>query len=233
MAKPAYTSDALWNFYLKFKKKEPTVRLGGTYANKPGYHNTRAHNPSWDYSEQLAADKLGSSNLCAAIDLTMPAAQMKKYSARLLASGKNMKDPRGNYLREFYGTTNGYSVTGWDFQKLRTVSSDKSHLWHIHISILRKYAADPKAMDALYSILVGESVTAWKLRNGIKTAVATVTQRPAPAPAPRLYYTVRSGDSLTSIAAKYRTTVARLLTLNPAKKSNPDALNIGEKIRVK
>lgn len=233
MAKPAHTSDALWNFYLKFKKKEKTVKLGGTFAPKPGYHSYRSRLSADDYSRQLAADKVGRSDICAAIDLTMPAAQMKKYSARLLASGKNRKDPRGNYLREFYGTVDGSKVTGWDYQRVGYASSDNSHLWHIHISILRRYAADAKAMDALYSILVGESVTAWRLRNGIKAVVAKVTRKPVPKPAPKLYYKARPGDTLGGIAAKHRLTLGQLLKLNPQKKKNPNALDVAEKIRVK
>lgn len=44
-------------------------------------------------------------------------------------------------------------------------------------------------------------------------------------------YTVRSGDTLGSIAQKEGTTVARLEQLNP--KVNPNALQVGETIRVR
>jgi predicted Zn-dependent protease len=43
-------------------------------------------------------------------------------------------------------------------------------------------------------------------------------------------YTVQSGDTLASIAAKTGTTVARLEQLNPG--IDPTALRVGEKIRV-
>ena len=45
------------------------------------------------------------------------------------------------------------------------------------------------------------------------------------------YYTVKSGDTLTGIARKYKTTVAKLVKLNNIK--NPDLIYDGEKIRVK
>lgn len=45
------------------------------------------------------------------------------------------------------------------------------------------------------------------------------------------YYTVKSGDTLTSIAKKYKTTVAKLVSLNGIK--NPNRINIGQKLRVK
>lgn len=43
-------------------------------------------------------------------------------------------------------------------------------------------------------------------------------------------YTVQSGDTFASIAAKTRTTVARLEQLNPG--VDPTALRVGQKIRV-
>jgi len=44
------------------------------------------------------------------------------------------------------------------------------------------------------------------------------------------YYTVESGDTLGSIAAKYSTSVDEVIRLNPG--IDPTALRIGQKIRV-
>jgi LysM repeat protein len=44
------------------------------------------------------------------------------------------------------------------------------------------------------------------------------------------YYVVQTGDTLGSVAQKYSTTVAQLLTLNPG--VDPTALHIGQRIRV-
>lgn len=156
-------TDAMWYFWTEFKKIEPTVQLGGIYANKPGYHNTRAANSSTNYSVILPPDKLGPSDKAAAIDLTFPDAQagnystIARYSSRLLKSGQDPNDNRGNYLREFYGNADfDNSVEGWDFYYARSATSDTSHLWHIHISFLRKYVTSLTAMDSVLSILRGD-----------------------------------------------------------------------------
>jgi Tfp pilus assembly protein FimV len=54
--------------------------------------------------------------------------------------------------------------------------------------------------------------------------------RQPPAPAPVATYVVRSGDTLAAIAARRRTTVDRLLELNPG--IDPAALVVGRPIRV-
>jgi hypothetical protein len=57
--------------------------------------------------------------------------------------------------------------------------------------------------------------------------------KPAPAPAPGgAYYVVRRGDTLTRIAARFRTSVARLLKLNPSIK-NANLIYAGQRIRVR
>lgn len=56
----------------------------------------------------------------------------------------------------------------------------------------------------------------------------------APAPAPvkeKVYYTVKRGDNLSKIAAKYGTTVNQLVGWNNIK--NPNLIYVGQKLRVK
>lgn len=156
------------------KALEATSQLGGILARKRGYHNSRDHLPmpgyTTDYSILLAADKEGPDDLGSAIDWTFPEAhngdysRISKYSKRLYAAGK-ANDPRTVYMREFFGNTDGDTeVEGWDFTKNQPASSDKSHLWHIHISIHRKWINSVVAMKAILSILSGESLGAWNER---------------------------------------------------------------------
>jgi hypothetical protein len=147
---------------------EPSSQLGGIMARKPGYHNSRDHLPASDYSvREFAIDRVGPADLGSAIDWTFPEAQSEsygridRYSSRLLAAGRAV-DPRTYGMREFFGQADSDSaVEGWDFSKNRTSTSDKSHLWHIHISIHRKYINDTRAMRAVLSILSGQSLAAW------------------------------------------------------------------------
>ena len=58
----------------------------------------------------------------------------------------------------------------------------------------------------------------------------TTTKRPKPKPAARRFYTIQSGDTLETVAAKFGTTTQKLLALNPS--IDPHALSIGQKIRI-
>jgi Tfp pilus assembly protein FimV len=83
------------------------------------------------------------------------------------------------------------------------------------------------------------------LRHGDGTTASTAATPPAPGltstftipvgstttSAPKRYYTVQSGDTYGSIAAKNGTTVTQLEQLNPGISSN--SLSVGQRIRVK
>ena len=63
----------------------------------------------------------------------------------------------------------------------------------------------------------------------VTTKAAPATRRPAPAP--RRYYVIQSGDTLDAIASRFATTVDALVRLNPDVK--PTALTPGERVRIK
>lgn len=164
-------TDAMNWLWQQLHTLEPSSELGGIYANKPGYHNTRNANSPSNYSVVDGEDKGGPGDKAAAIDWTFPEAQhgdysrIKKYSGRLLASGQDMNDPRLDGWREFYGQADGDSaVEGWDYRYVRPVSSDSSHLWHIHLSEDRDKTESYDNKKNLLSVLRGETVEQW--RNG-------------------------------------------------------------------
>lgn len=155
---------------------EPGSQNGGIFANKSGYHNTRNNhlrNRPGDYSIQDAVDREGPGDKAGAFDWTFPDAQrgryetISRYMSRIIASGKDPDDPRLNGWREFYGQADGdREVEGWDSRYLVPVTSDSSHLWHIHGSVSRKYADDLDTMKALLSVIKGETVEQWVTGGG-------------------------------------------------------------------
>ncbi len=62
------------------------------------------------------------------------------------------------------------------------------------------------------------------------TLAATTGRGPRPS-VPKRYYLIASGDTLDAIAARFTTTVAKLMALNPG--IEPTALRPGETIRVR
>jgi hypothetical protein len=183
---PERITDATWALWKGLQELEPDTELGGIYAAKSGYHNTRSANKAADYSVRETPDRVGPADKASAIDWTFPEAQsgncgrIARYSSRLLASGRDAHDPRLDSLREFYGNADlDREVDGWDFRHDKAVSSDRSHLWHIHISITRGRVADPAMTRAVLSVLKGESVTQWL------AAESGELQPPEPPPLPR------------------------------------------------
>lgn len=174
---PARISDALWNFWIWFDQLE-AVQLGGIFAAKGGYHDIRSGH-SGDYSvAEVPEDREGPADKASAIDLSMAPAQMRLHTARLDAATKR-RDERlyiggRPILREFIGTKNGsavycYVLTGGRARGLpadaaEDWSRDESHLWHLHISIIRKWCASADAMDRLFSVMGNEPLTAWRAR---------------------------------------------------------------------
>lgn len=162
-------TDAYGWLWEQLQLLEPGTQLGGIYANKPGYHNARNNLPAYDYSvTDNPPDWGGPGWAAAAIDWTFPEAQRGDYSRisiytkRLIDSGKDRDDPRMNGWREVYGNadTDTY-VEGYDFRYQCDVTSDSSHLWHIHLSENRDQTESYDNKAALLSVLAGETVEQW------------------------------------------------------------------------
>uniref|UniRef100_UPI00046F05CD hypothetical protein n=1 Tax=Salinispora cortesiana TaxID=1305843 RepID=UPI00046F05CD len=146
-------------------KLQPGTADGGTYTDKPGYHNTRVANSPTDYSVLDDNDQGGPSDKAAAYDWTFSeATNIAEYSSRLLASGQDPDDPRLDGWREFFGQADSDNeVEGWDFRKDEAATSDPSHLWHIHLSEDRDKVTSFENKEALLSVLRGETVDQWRL----------------------------------------------------------------------
>ncbi len=180
---PARISGPIWGLWDRLHAHDPRLQLGGIFAPKGGYHDERDACSPFDYSRaEVAADRRGPGDKASAIDLT-PAgddaqAKMRLYTSRLDAAAR-ARDERlfidgVPIIREFIGTKNNTSVycyvlTGGRARGLPADAGpdygrDATHLWHVHISIIRQFCAHAGAMDRLYSVLSGESLAAWKAR---------------------------------------------------------------------
>jgi hypothetical protein len=171
---PSRITDEVWRFRTACLALEPgsNDEDSGIYANKPGYHNTRAQNDPGNYSVRDAPDQKGPSDKAAAWDWTFTTAQNGDYS-RISTYGKRMlvafneEDDRCNVLREFLGQTDMDSTPeGLDFRYHTKRTPDDTHKWHIHWSFVRAYVAVAGALDCVLSILRGESLADYLARGG-------------------------------------------------------------------
>ena len=153
-----YSPDAMRACYDEIAKATPSAQLSGLYTNKPGYHNCRSMLPSSDYSVQRSWDKKGDADAGGALDITLSDADIKKFTQRLIDETKKSSDNgplRG--VNEFLGTVDGHNVTGMDVPGQYWVTSDPSHLWHIHISGKRENANDKAAWMDVADVMLGRT----------------------------------------------------------------------------
>lgn len=185
------TADPVWWLSRHMLALEPSTRNGGTYANKPGFHNKGSQvrdfgvgNRSTDYSIRDAINRAGLWRThSAAWDWTFTTAQrgdyalIDKYTSRLVRSAQDGADPRLDLiLFEFYGQADSDAhVEGYNEYREASATSDSSHLWHIHFSFRRHAVDDWWGVWALYTVLTGQSVAAWR---------ASLPGAPPPVPKP-------------------------------------------------
>jgi hypothetical protein len=198
---PTNISEEMWWLWQQLQAMEPDSQLGGIYASKPGYHNCRQNLPSYDYSVcDQPPDGGGPANKACAIDWTFPEAhggnytRIAKYTGRLLASAKDLDDPRLDGWREFYGQADADSyVEGWDCRYGYAVTSDSSHLWHIHISENRDQSTSKANKEALLSVLRGEALADWLGAGGAEGDGAVLIPCPYDSKRQDLFYVSPDG----------------------------------------
>ena len=177
---PGDITAPLWQFWYEFDNVEPTVLLGGMIAHKPGYHNRANRLKLPDYSWSLAVDTSGPKDKSRAIDLTMSTSAMIRYTTRLDKAAR-ARDPRmfvngTPIIREFIGTKDGKTVYCYVLTGGRALGvgadagedkgRDKSHLWHLHLSIIGMFVNTWQAYAQLLSVLAGETLATFSARTG-------------------------------------------------------------------
>jgi hypothetical protein len=154
----SYAPDAILNAWNIVKTAMPQAELGGIQSNTgAGYHPSRNEVPPSDYSVQQPYDQGGNPNAASALDITLRnPADMALVTQRMIDETQANGDTgllRG--CRSFFGTVNGYTVTGMDVPGRYWVTSDPSHLWHLHTSGKRNNADDTGAWADIASVVTG------------------------------------------------------------------------------
>lgn len=144
------------NLFNQIKAGIPAAQnsgIVGDSAHDYGYHRGRNYVGSDDYSVQLAEDKQGDGEAACGLDLTWSEAQWQyTVSQRLLDAAH---DSRMAPVREFYGSVDGVHVIGWDYPGGYPVTSDDTHLWHVHVSVLRAFSNDTAALSGVAAVITG------------------------------------------------------------------------------
>lgn len=218
-------------------------RKGGiANSGSPGYHTSREdllkQGRTNDYSIQCPADKRGNAKNAAGIDITLSDSEMKTVSGRLRKACT--PDADGNYddriecIREFIGTVDGRNVSGYNRvatgsgtrSKTGWVSSgfgDSSHLWHVHVSVLRDRVENDNDMLGLSEVIAGLTPGAL----GWSASGKPDTPDTPPPPVVKLpTYTVKAGDSLSAIASRIGVPWQTIAALNPG--VDPNKIRAGQ-----
>jgi hypothetical protein len=178
---PAYMTDALWWLVCMRESLEPSdSENGGTYADKPGYHNRGSNlpdhgegNPKTDHSIRRAPDRAGPwwKSKCSAHDWTFKSAQsgnyanIIKYTKRLVDAMRSPTDLRPDDVYAYtLGQLDGDPIVeGYnEYTNGNETSADKSHLWHRHDSFRRNIIGDFYAMWKALTIDMGWSYAEWQ-----------------------------------------------------------------------
>ncbi len=171
---PSEYPDPLWWFWLRLQEMERKTKLGGIAAKKKGFHSSGKWNKKNYPTNYSIRDKINQSGpgweMSSALDWTFPTAQagdfdlIAVYTKRLWKSAHDPNDPRLDLiLFEFYGQMDDdRHVEGYNEYKEEEVTSDSSHLWHLHLSFIRKYIGQYWRFWALLTVLMGWSVQHWR-----------------------------------------------------------------------
>ncbi|PWR08563.1 hypothetical protein DKT68_15210 [Micromonospora acroterricola] len=134
------------------------------HAKRGGYHISIEDQVNRsDYSVTRPDDKAPPGawprDCAAAIDMNLSLADMKVCHARLCAVWRNRaNDPRAKYINAHNGWDGNGNPGRYDWYAGSVSTATDDHEWHVHLEIRRRYVNDPKAAEAVLSILRGESL---------------------------------------------------------------------------
>ncbi|HEX4502180.1 MAG TPA: peptidoglycan-binding domain-containing protein [Scandinavium sp.] len=149
-----YAPQAIKDLFNTVQKAIPSALMGGIVgdsAHTYGYHRGRNYVGGDDYSVQYAEDKQGDGEAASALDISWNSASDHYTVSQRLLNAAN--DSRMNPARSFFGSADGYNVIGYDYKGNYPCTSDDSHLWHVHLSILRQFCNDGPALQGIAAVI--------------------------------------------------------------------------------
>lgn len=144
-----------------------SIGIKGNVAHLSGGHRSQEwiKNSAWctnrNYATQagLAGDQL---RYCSALDFAPAAWGSADNRAKMIVLTRRvidaMKAGRCDELVEVFGTLDGEKVAGWRNDLNVAVSSDSSHLDHIHLRFDRRYVNDNAVMSRTAAILLEDDM---------------------------------------------------------------------------
>lgn len=146
----------------------PSAKFAGivgdtTHRRRGGYHISIVDQVNPDnYSVVRADDKAppGSwpRDCSSAVDMNLGPADMKLCHGRLVAVWRDRAtDPRAKYINGHNGWDGEGSPGRYDWVTGGVFTASADHAWHVHLEWRRRYVNDPRAAEAILSILRGES----------------------------------------------------------------------------
>ncbi len=173
-----YAPAAIKWLFAEWKKAAPSAQLSGIVGDRAhtfGYHRARNALGGGDSSVQQADDRAGDGWAASAIDVTMNDSDMRLVTGRFNRAFK-ARDPRMAYVAEVGGTLDSNNTYTMYVYSGGTGAWDSSHLWHVHVSIRRRYANDFAAMRAILSIVRGETAEQWRAGGGTGSTTTTTEE---------------------------------------------------------
>lgn len=150
-----YAPQAIRDLFDQIKAAFPSAIMSGIIGDQAhtyGYHRGRHYVNAGDYSVQYGPeDTTGDGEAACGLDISYGnAADHYLVTQRMLDAVGN---PAMDLCREYYGSTNGWDVVGYDYTEGHPASSDPSHCWHGHWSFRRLTATT--SLRAVGDVITG------------------------------------------------------------------------------
>lgn len=130
----------------------------GDSSHTYGYHRARFTLPPDDYSVVLQRDREGSPDACSALDI-MPADPqvVVRFTERLFRAVARGDERLFRVVREFFGSLDGVTSTGYDLAERHQSVPSSPHTGHVHLSFYRDTNQRPALVGRVAEVVRGRA----------------------------------------------------------------------------